>query len=345
MSVRWTSFTKILLLDTWYPIQASSCKIPGVSVYWSIHGFQWHVRVAPWQLCRCRVSRKWSQSIVTLDHILTVAPRSPLRHRCPPWDQGLNTQRYPFDSCLLFGFLSAIIPNTTERSAWSKSDSTKVFVVFVQSKPSFEDTYGLVRFLQYSRWDSTGSMICSSIHCWKLVSLSAFKLASVGPKVDWIRNWALGSFTRGCSRWIQLNEEDVKLRLLPVKGWDLDKFRLRWSSCGCWSACWCCGSWGCKTTSKDTTKVIPCIVAPKTCLSRAKAELLPWYSKHLEDNKSWIHVVFDYPDWCKNIYIYITWNATERRQSICIYHIFCVYIIYECGVNPFRNAFNTRTNL
>lgn len=106
-------------------------------------------------------------------------------------DQALNTQTYPCESCLLFGFLSAIIPNTTERSAWSKSDSTKVFVVFV-SKPSFEDTYGLVRFLQYSRWDSTGSMICSSIHCWKLVSLSAFKLASVGPKVDWIRNWALG---------------------------------------------------------------------------------------------------------------------------------------------------------
>lgn len=96
MSVRWTSFTKILLLDTWYPIQASSCKIPdGVSV-WSIHGFQWHVRVArvaPWQLCRCRVSRKWSQSIVTLDHILTVAPRSPLRHRCPPWQRtGPSTQ-------------------------------------------------------------------------------------------------------------------------------------------------------------------------------------------------------------------------------------------------------------
>lgn len=98
-----------------------------------------------------------------------------------------------------------------------------------------------------------------------------------------------------------------------------------------------------KPPQRTQRKVIQCIVAPKTCLSRAKAELLPWYSKHLEDNKSWIHVVFDYPDWCRNIY-YMKCHWTKRIYMYILY-IMCIHHLWNVESIPSEMLAKERTNL
>ena len=56
--------------------------------------------------------------------------------------------------------------------------------------PRLDDKWGFARFLQNSRCDSRGRLICWSIHCWKFIWFIAAMLAIVGPKVAWIKKRA-----------------------------------------------------------------------------------------------------------------------------------------------------------